>query len=144
MNWCGSRGRRWAASQHLCIFLLMSAAMPALFVSGCRKPAGARNDISIESSMTPQPVRSGMETISIQLTNPSHELVAGAHVQVEGDMSHPGMAPVFADARETSPGNYKATLDFTMGGDWVVLFHITLSDGSKVERQMDVNGVESN
>jgi hypothetical protein len=31
-----------------------------------------------------------------------------------------------------------------MGGDWVVLFHITLSDGRKVERQMDVKGVESN
>ena len=45
---------------------------------------------------------------------------------------------------ETSPGSYRATLDFTMGGDWVVLFHITLSDGRKIERQMDVKGVASN
>ena len=59
-------------------------------------------------------------------------------------MAHPGMAPVFADAIETSPGSYRAPLNFTMGGDWVVLLHITLSDGRKVERQMDVKGVESN
>ena len=118
--------------------------MPAFSVFGCRKPAGATDDVSIETSIAPQPAHTGTETISFQLTNPSHEPVAGAHVQVEGDMSHPGMAPMFADARETSPGKYKATLDLTMGGDWVVLFHITLSDGRKVERQMDVNGVESN
>ena len=65
-------------------------------------------------------------------------------VQVEGDMNHPGMAPVFADALEIEPGEYRAQLNFSMGGDWVVLFHINLSDGRKVERQMDVRGVESN
>ena len=42
----------------------------------------------------------GSETISFSLTNASHQPVAGARVQVEGDMSHPGMAPVFADANE--------------------------------------------
>ena len=31
-----------------------------------------------------------------------------------------------------------------MGGDWVVLLHIRLADGRKIERQMDVKGVESN
>jgi hypothetical protein len=122
----------------------MLVAMPAFFVGGCRKPAGAPDGISIKTSITPRPVRSGTETISIQLTSASQQPIAGAHVQVEGDMDHPGMAPVFADAVESSPGNYKAPLNFTMGGDWVVLFHITLSDGRKVEQQMDVKGVESN
>jgi hypothetical protein len=59
-------------------------------------------------------------------------------------MSHPGMSPVFATAAETAPGTYTAQIDFNMAGDWVVLSHILLPDGRKIERQIDVNGVESN
>ncbi len=143
MNWADSRGRRSATSHRLRAWLML-AALPLLMAAGCRRPANNEGGISIEETIAPQPVRAGTETISFRLTNATHEPVAGAHVQVEGDMNHPGMAPVFSDAVEVSPGNYKAPLDFTMGGDWVVLFHITLSDGGKVERQVDVKGVESN
>jgi hypothetical protein len=136
-----------AASQRFCALSVL-AMSPAFVAIGCRKPANASGDvsgdISIEESITPQPVRAGTGTISFQLKNAAHQLLSGARVQVEGDMNHPGMAPVFSDAVEVSPGGYKAPLDFTMGGDWVVLFHITLSDGRKVERQIDVKGVESN
>ncbi len=59
-------------------------------------------------------------------------------------MSHPGMAPVFADAAETLPGSYQAHINFNMPGDWIVLFHIKLPDGSRIERQLDVKGVQSN
>jgi hypothetical protein len=124
--------------------LLLLIAVPVFVSAGCRRPANHEDGISIIESITPQPVRAGTETISFRLTNESHQPAAGARVQVEGDMNHPGMAPVFADAIETAPGKYRAKLDFNMGGDWVVLFHITLSDGRKVERQMDVKGVESN
>lgn len=58
-------------------------------------------------------------------------------------MTHPGMAPVFSDAQETRPGDYEARIDFTMGGDWVLLLHVTLADGSKFDKQVDVKGVES-
>jgi YtkA-like len=147
MIWAESRGRRGAASPRFWALLVLAAA-PVFVAGGCRKPAEASGDISgnvlIEESITPQPVRAGTETISFRLQNASHQPVAGARVQVEGDMNHPGMAPAFSDAVEVSPGSYKAALTFTMGGDWVVLFHITLSDGREVERQMDVKGVESN
>jgi hypothetical protein len=123
---------------------LMLVVVPVLVLAGCRRPSKNEGGISIIESITPQPVRAQTETISFRLTNGSHQPVAGARVQVEGDMSHPGMAPVFTDARETAPGDYRALLNFTMGGDWVVLFHISLSDGRKFERQMDVKGVESN
>jgi hypothetical protein len=63
---------------------------------------------------------------------------------VEADMSHPGMSPVFAEAKETAPGSYRTTVDFNMGGDWVVLLHIKLADGRKIERQVDVKGVQPN
>jgi hypothetical protein len=122
----------------------MLVAAPVIVSAGCRRPSSTQGGISIIESITPQPVRAQTETISFRLTNESHQPVAGARVQVEGDMSHPGMAPVFTDALETAPGDYRAPLNFTMGGDWVVLFHITLNDGRKIERQMDVKGVESN
>jgi YtkA-like len=122
----------------------MVAAVPALSAGGCRKSAETSGEVSIHESIAPQPVHTGAETIVFQLTNPAQQPVTAARVQVEADMDHPGMAPVFADAAETAPGSYRAQLNFTMGGDWVVLFHITLADGRKIEKQMDVKGVESN
>jgi len=62
----------------------------------------------------------------------------------EADMSHPGMSPVFAQASESNPGDYRTNLNFNMGGDWIVLLHIRLADGRKIERQVDVRGVRSN
>jgi hypothetical protein len=31
-----------------------------------------------------------------------------------------------------------------MAGDWVILLHVTLPDGKKLERQFDVRGVRPN
>lgn len=116
-------------------------------MAGCHKPSDKSSDgaldISIEESIAPQPVRSGDETVSIRLADASGHPLSHARIQVEGDMDHPGMAPVFSDAEESAPGSYHAPLTFTMGGDWVVLLHITLADGRRIERQWDVKGVES-
>jgi hypothetical protein len=121
----------------------MAAAVLLFAVAGCRRPAN-EGGILVDASVAPLPVRAGIETISFRLTDASRQPVAGARVQVEGDMSHPGMAPVFSNAVEISPGAYTAPLHFTMGGDWVVLFHIALNDGRTAERQIEVKGVESN
>jgi YtkA-like len=65
-------------------------------------------------------------------------------IEVEADMSHPGMGPVFGKAEETTPGNYRAHIVFNMAGDWVVVLRIKLPEGRKIERQTDVRGVQSN
>jgi hypothetical protein len=59
-------------------------------------------------------------------------------------MSHPGMAPVFGEVRQVAPGQYRGSLLFAMPGDWVVLIHVTLPDGRKLERQVSVPGVPAN
>jgi hypothetical protein len=51
------------------------------------------------------------------------------------------MSPIFGDAREVETGRYQAQLEFGMAGDWVILLHIVLPDGKKLERQFDVKGV---
>jgi hypothetical protein len=70
--------------------------------------------------------------------------ITGAHIAIEADMSHAGMSPGFAEANETDPGRYQARLEFPMAGDWVILLHVTLRDGKKLERQFDVRGVRPN
>ena len=56
-------------------------------------------------------------------------------------MSHAGMAPVFADAKEIEPGRYRATMELSMAGDWFVLAHLVLQNSVSIERQFDIRGV---
>lgn len=69
--------------------------------------------------------------------------IEGAEVRLEGNMSHPGMKPVFGAAREVAPGKYEAALEFTMGGDWFILVDAKLRDGRALQKQVDVAGVRS-
>ena len=61
----------------------------------------------------------------------------GARVELEGNMSHPGMSPVIVRQRKIEPGKYRGTLEFSMAGDWIVLVHITLPDGQRVQQQFE-------
>ena len=85
-----------------------------------------------------------MRHVSLDRYARSRERFARGFGQLEGDMSHPGMSPRFAEAKETDPGRYEARLEFPMAGDWVILLHVTLSDGKKLERQFDVRDVRPN
>jgi hypothetical protein len=135
-------GRRTAA-----IWLLGAPLIAAWVISaaasGCHRVSDTVEDISVREKISPQPVRVGEATMAIQLADALAKPVTHARIAVEGDMSHPGMSPIFATATETSPGMYTAKLDFNMGGDWVILSHIVLADGRKLERRIDVRGVES-
>lgn len=117
------------------------AVVPA---AGCREPAGATPDVLVEHEISPQPPRVGPAVFNLRMTDAaSSKPLSGARVRLEGNMTHAGMTPVFAEALEAEPGRYRATLEFTMGGDWVVILHAALPDGRKVERQFDVKGVRA-
>lgn len=124
--------------------LLIFVCLAAASLTACRKSADSGQDISVHLSIVPQPVRQGDATVMIQLADRSGTPISHAGIEVEGDMSHPGMAPIFGKANQTAPGSYQAHLDFSMPGDWVVLLHIRLQNGRKIERQVDVRGVEPN
>ena len=79
----------------------------------------------------------------LKLADSAGKPINGARINLEGNMSHPGMRPVFSEAREIESGRYEAPLEFTMRGDWFILFHITLPDGRKLQKQIDVKGVQS-
>ena len=56
-------------------------------------------------------------------------------------MSHPGMAPVTADAVERQSGSYDARLVLSMPGDWVFVVNGLLADRTWISRELKVPGV---
>ena len=126
--------------------LLLAAAACACALLGvaCRGLTEPTPDVLVEHEISPSPPRVGSATVNLKLTDfASSKPLSGARVRLEGNMTHAGMTPVFADAKEVEPGRYRATLELTMGGDWVVLIHVVRPDGRQVERQVDVKGVRA-
>jgi succinate-acetate transporter protein len=123
---------------------LAFACASAFFLAGCSKAENSSPAVTIKYTITPQPVKVGTTTIILALMDASAHPVSGAHVVMEGDMSHAGMAPVFGDAIETSPGQYQAHLTLNMAGDWALLAHVTLVNGRKLEQQIDLKAVQAN
>jgi hypothetical protein len=112
-----------------------------VFQSGCHKASEKPPEIVFEHQIAPSPPRTGSATVTLKLSDSAGKPINGARINLEGNMSHPGMRPVFSEARETESGRYEAPLEFTMRGDWFILFHITLRDGRKLQKQIDVKGV---
>jgi hypothetical protein len=126
---------------------VMLAALGCVAVwqmAGCRKPAAASPAIAIEHEIAPWPARVGAATVTLRLSDARGQAVSGARIALEADMSHAGMRPEFGEAREIGAGRYQGRLAFTMAGDWVILMHIILPGGQKLERQMEVRGVRAN
>ena len=119
------------------------ALCAGLFLAGCQPRVETRADLTVAHEVAPDPPRVGTATITLRVADAAGRPLSGARVSLEGNMSHPGMRPVFGEARELEPGRYESPLEFTMGGDWVVLVRLTLPDGRKIERQFDVKGVQS-
>ncbi len=112
-------------------------------LAGCNRPAAPAPAIDLTHEITPEPVQAGPASLILNLKDAAGRPVSGAHIEFEGDMSHPGMAPVFGEARETTPGRYQGPIEFVMGGDWVILVHIALPHGQRLEKQIQVMGVKA-
>jgi hypothetical protein len=132
----------WRARRHR--LLAAIACFVVLLASGCRTAVEPQSAVAIEYGISPQPVRVGPATLNVKLRDAAGNPVPGARVNLEADMSHPGMAPILGVAREGAPGRYQGSLELAMPGDWVMLIHVTLPDGRRLERQVSVPGVISN
>lgn len=117
----------------LCICLALAQA--------CRRQSDSLPNLSIAHKVSPQPPHVGQATITLTVYDPSGKPVSGARINLEGNMSHPGMVPVFADVREMEPGRYLSTMQLSMAGDWNVTAHVTLPDGRKLDHQFEIKGV---
>jgi len=114
-----------------------------LLLCGCSKTVRPTTATVMAKEITPRPPQVGPITVTFRLVENSKP-VTGAGITLEGDMTHAGMAPVFGNAQEIAPGQYRGQLVLNMGGDWVVLIHAVLPNGQKIEDQVDVSAVRSN
>lgn len=95
----------------------------------------------MQYEVSPYPPKLGLARVILSLADQRHAPLTGAHLKLEGDMSHPGMAPAFGDVTETRPGRYEGSLMFSMAGDWVIVVRGTLADGERIEREVSIPGV---
>jgi hypothetical protein len=125
-----------------CNYVLVLIITFALGAGGCRTPPyAADSSVTIDYEITPQPPHVGPATVTLKILDAAGDPVPGASVHLEGNMTHAGMAPTFAEAHEITTGKYRATLDFSMGGDWIIVVGVVTKGGKKIEKQLEVKGV---
>lgn len=110
-------------------------------ITGCGKAEEKKTDIQLSWEIEPHPPKVGVATVTVVLQDSTGGPVEGAQVTLEGNMSHPGMQPVMAQATETEPGRYSAEMELGMAGDWFILVSSTLKDSTVAEHQIDLTGV---
>jgi len=123
----------------LAVALALLAMVPAL--TACRRGVEDLQGYQVEVQVSPSPPRMGPAEVTVTLKDPSGRPVEGARVEVEGNMSHPGMVPVLGTGEEVAPGVYRVGLRFTMAGDWFLVVRADLPNGSHLEKTMDLPGV---
>ena len=123
--------------------LLYCSSFAVLSLTACRPRQGSAPVVSVRGEIEPQPPVVGPATVTVHLADAEGHPLRQARLTVEGDMSHPGMSPVFAESKEVTGGQYQANINFAMAGDWVLVLHIKLPDAQTLERQIDVKGVRA-
>jgi hypothetical protein len=133
----GAEGIRTLGFLGLFLVFVLSLA------SACAAPTERADGVRFDWAFSPDPPQVGPVTLMLMLKDSTGAPIEGADLRLEGNMSHPGMQPVFAEAHEDSPGVYTAQLEFTMAGDWIILVEGTLPGGRNVRDQIDVRGVRA-
>lgn len=114
--------------------LLTLLLLVSVVATGCRPQDGAARagDASVEVIVTlPQDATVGPAAIEVRLEEDGAPL-SGADVEVTGDMTHAGMTPVVAAARDVGDGSYRTdAFAFTMAGDWILSVEAVLPDGRR-------------
>lgn len=132
------RGCGWGK---VCVVL---ALLGGFQLAGCRpEAAAAKSEAEATVEFDPSPPVIGTVGLKIQLRDAAGEPVSLGELEVEGNMNHAGMKPVFTTLKESEPGSYAGTIEFTMGGDWFLLLTGQRPGGGLLEMKVDVPGVNA-
>ena len=131
-----------AQSRALKAALLLTCAVCAAWVAGCR--SNPSDQITAEWMLDPSPPVAGGEIVAhVVLRDEAQKPIVGAKLHLEGQMSHPGMAPVGSDLIERGNGSYEARLKLTMAGDWVLVLTGEIPGGARITKQLELPGVRA-
>lgn len=122
--------------------LMVALCACFVFVQACRPQQSKSTDLTFAYEISPQPPRVGTVMVTLDIKDASGAPVSAARLNLEGNMSHAGMVPVFSEAREIATGRYQSVIELSMAGDWNVTVHVTLSDGRKLDHEFEIRGVE--
>ncbi len=117
---------------------VLAALMIAL--AACAPKPDDTADVNVTCTVTPMPARVGPAIVDLKLTEKGRPLTS-AKLRVEGHMNHAGMVPSQATVHENGEGLYRAELELTLRGDWILVVDADLADGRTLERTFDVRGV---
>lgn len=134
------------AMKHRAVLLVASmigALLLASALTGCSRASRQAQpdqapEVTVTLTVAPSPAQVGAAQALVELIDASGQPIADAKVSLKGDMSHPGMRPVLAEATATAPGRYEAKFDWSMAGDWYVLVTAELPDGRIALRRFDM------
>jgi hypothetical protein len=133
-------GRQFRVAIFAAIILLVAGAACS---RGDEGETVSPEDITINMTVEPEPPTMGPATITFVLTDKDGDPVSGATLEIEGNMTHAGMQPVFDDITEVEDGRYVTqNFQFTMGGDWIITVSGSLEDGAEIKQTFDLAGVE--
>ncbi|HET7217085.1 MAG TPA: FixH family protein [Vicinamibacterales bacterium] len=111
-----------------------------VFAIGCGRGS---DSATIAWTIEPSPPIAGKTTVvAVTLKADDGAPAAGATLQLDAHMSHPGMAPVTADVIERRRGEYEARLQFSMAGDWILVLSGTLANGRRLTKEIRVPSVQ--
>jgi hypothetical protein len=113
-----------------------------VLLAGCGRVQQAnpvtQDGYAVTLAADPAPPVVGDGAVSVSLRDAAGQPVDDAQLAIEANMSHAGMTPVMADGAAGKDGVYRASLTWTMAGDWYVDAKFTLPDGQKITRRFPV------
>lgn len=120
------------------LIALLLGAMVAC--GGC----GTTNDVRVALVVDPAAPTVGSDSaVRVTLRDDRARPLRGARLQVEAHMSHPGMAPLVAEASETAAGIYIARIPFSMAGEWTLVASGSLPDGRRIAAHVERTDVRA-
>ncbi len=115
-------------------------AVIACWVVACAGSGDGAQGLSAKLTFEPQP-HIGTVECTVALTNSDGTPAECTQVELEGNMNHAGMVPVFAQGEPRGEGIFVADLEFTMGGDWLIFVRGKSAEGKAFEIVEEVSGV---
>ncbi|MBC7711691.1 MAG: hypothetical protein H7177_00025 [Rhizobacter sp.] len=73
------------------------------------------------------------------LTDKKKNPIPNAKFEIEANMNHGGMVPIFPAARFIKDSTYQSSIKLTMLGEWMLFITITLPDGQIIKKEVRFN-----
>ncbi len=136
-------GSSMALPKNAGLLIFVSIIIMGGLLSACGriqgKPTQDSADLIIDMVVEPAQPVVGSAQLIFTITDKQGQPINDATLDVEGNMSHAGMTPVFAQGSGGEEGRYVVPFEWTMAGDWFVTVDVSLENGEVISRQFPVS-----